>query len=96
LVQVRFVGLKEETESAPETYKLVVVALVVVTLVKIAVEGFVSPMVIPLMVPPARVTDGEESAPKAPTLALAVEPVAVVKRRVVAKRSVEVALVVVV
>jgi hypothetical protein len=85
----------QSSRPAPEkilpTYKFVVVVFVDVVFVKMAVEGLVPPMAMPLMVPPARVTDGEDRAPKAPTLALAVEPVAVVNRSVVANASVAVA-----
>jgi hypothetical protein len=99
-VQVRFVRVNapvvKEAIVAEFAKRFVVVTVVPVTLVKIAVEALVPPIAMPLIVPPERVTDGEERAPNAPVLALAVVPVAVVKRRVVAKRSVEVAEVVVV
>jgi hypothetical protein len=99
-VQVRFVSVRapvvNEAMVAELAKRFVVVTVVPVTEVKIAVEALVPPMAIPLIVPPERVTEGEDKAPNAPVFAFAVVPVAVVKRRVVAKRSVDVALVVVV
>jgi hypothetical protein len=78
------------------TERLVVVVFVLVTFVKIAVLAVVEPIRILSIKPPLKATDGEDKEPNAPVLAFAVEPVAVVNRRVVAKRSVDVALVVVV
>jgi hypothetical protein len=96
-VQVRFVRVSapvvKEAIVALLAKRFVVVTVVPVTEVKIAVEALVPPMAIPLIVPPDRVTEGEDKAPKAPVFAFAVVPVAVVNRRVVAKRSVDVALV---
>jgi hypothetical protein len=99
-VQVRFVRVNapvvNEAIVAEFAKRFVVVTVVPVTLVKMAVEALVPPMAMPLIVPPDKVTEGEDKTPKAPVFAFAVVPVAVVNLSVVAKRSVEVALVVVV